>query len=150
MSGKRMRLVIDRRGRSIHIRRGVAVISFVVALLVIGTLVLWLLQLTASTSIAALGHYFGTCSFYAAESGIEMAVRELRQENDIDSDGQVGTISHNGDAGDDPAMASGAFYVGETTDYLPIQAYQAIGRPTEASEPWNAYRRMVEIQLVTQ
>ena len=127
-----------------HVRHGVAVISFVAALLIIGTLVLWLFQLTTTTSTTTLGHYYSTGAFYAAESGIEMAVREVSQGNDIDSDGTIGTISDNDNENDDPALASGAFFVqkvGTTPD-----TFQAIGRPFESSGAWSTCRRVIEAQ----
>lgn len=126
-------------------RRSVAIISFVAALLIIGTLVLWLFQLTANTATAVLGHYFSTGAFYAAESGVEMALREVSQNNDIDSDGTIGTISDNGSESDDPALATGAVYVkkvGTSPD-----TFEAVGRPIESSAPWNTYNRVVEVQI---
>jgi hypothetical protein len=127
-------------------RGGVAIISFVAALLVIGTLVLWLFQITASTSLASLGHYFSTSAFYAAESGLEMAVRELSQSppTDIDSDGTIGTISDNGNDGDDPALSGGAFRVERVSTSPPT--YRATGRPTHSASPWSGFRRQVEIE----
>jgi hypothetical protein len=127
-------------------RRAVAVLAFVAALLVIGTFVLWLFQLTASTSISSLGHFISTGTFYAAESGMEMGLRELNQQpaTDIDSDGLVGTISNDGNLANDPALASGAFCVERVSTTPPT--YRATGRPTIATAPWSSFRRIVEVQ----
>ena len=125
---------------------GVAVVSFVAALLVIGTLALWLFQATASTSLSFIGHLHGTGALYAAESGLEMAMREINQSppTDIDSDGTIGSISDNGNAADDPQLATGAFYVQKVAPSPPT--YRAIGRPVTSAAPWNTWRRTVEIQ----
>lgn len=125
-----------------HLQRGVAVLSFVVALLIIGTLVLWLFQLTAVSSMATLGHYYSTGAFYAAESGVEMALRELAQANDIDSDGTIGTISDNGNDADDPSLATGAVHVSSPA----ALTYEATGRPAQSAAPWSDFRRVIEVQ----
>jgi len=92
-------------------RRGAALIAFVTALLVIGTMTLTVLQMTAVGSHSHLAHYRSNGAFYAAESGLEMAIREVNQGSDIDSDGTIGSISSNGNAADDPSLASGSFNV---------------------------------------
>jgi hypothetical protein len=142
---------LDRQYRSLPhtwtvTRKGVAFVAFVVALLVIGTFVLWLFQLTAGTATSSLAHYYSSGAFYGAESGIEMSLRELNQSPpiDIDSDGLVGTISNNGNPGDDPAVASGVFYV-ERVGTSPL-TYRATGRPAQGNAPWTAYRRIVEVR----
>lgn len=128
-------------------RRGIAIISFVMALLVIGSFALWLFQLTASTSTSSLGHYFSTGAFYAAESVLEMAVRELSASppNDFDSDGTIGTISDNGTTADDPALVSGAAFVQQVSTIPPL--YEATGRPIQATTPWSTFTRVVEARV---
>ena len=126
-------------------RRGIAILSFVVAMLVIGTFALWLFQLTASTATSSLGHYFSTGAFYAAESGLEMAIREINQGNDFDSDGTIGTISDNGNPADDPALISGAAFVEQTSTSPPL--YQATGRPVQTATPWSTFSRVVEARV---
>lgn len=126
-------------------RRGMAVIGFVIALLVIGSFALWLFQLNAASSRSTLSHFYSTGAFYAAESGLEMALRELNLGNDIDSDGTNGTISDNDDPTDDPSVATGAFFV-ERDDDDP-KLYRAVGRPVLSGAPWSSYRRVIEIRL---
>ena len=127
-------------------RSGVAIVAFVVALLIIGTFALWLFQITASTSVAASGHYLSTGAFYAAESGIEMALRELTRSppSDIDSDGTIGTISDNGKADDDPALASGAVHVEKLHTAPPT--CRATGRTVQTTGPLSACRRVIEVR----
>jgi hypothetical protein len=124
----------------------VAVVSFVAALLIIGAMVLWIFQGTAATNTSALGHFYSTGAMYAAESGLEMALRELNQSppTDIDSDGTIGSISDNGNAADDPQLATGAFYVQKVSSSPPT--YRGMGRPIQSAAPWNTYKRTLEIR----
>lgn len=45
-------------------------------------------------------------AFYAAEAGMNMAIREVRENDDEDGDGGVGTISNDGNAGNNPSFGS--------------------------------------------
>jgi hypothetical protein len=59
-------------------------------------------------------------AFYAAESGINMSIRELMEGGDEDGDGEMGTISDDGNAANDPSLGSAQVFVtavtsGETT-----------------------------------
>jgi len=128
-------------------RRGVAILAFVMALLVIGTFALWMLQLTATATTSTLGHYFSTGAFYAAESGIEMSIRELNASppNDFDSDGTIGTISDNGNPADDPTLVSGAVSVGQVSPSPPV--YRATGRTVQTVSPWSSCTRTVEVRV---
>lgn len=140
-----MRYRVIHRARCMRpARRGAALLAFVAALLVIGTLLLWLFQVTSTSTSASLGHYFSTGAFYAAESGVEMSAREigLGQDVDNDSNGTPGTISNNGDPEDDPVIGTGAFMVERVSDTPPV--YRAIGRPVVADAPWSGFRRMIE------
>ena len=141
MIHKNAQIGANRRGR-----RGVAIIAFVAALLVIGSYALWLFQLSASTSLSSLSHFYGTSAFYAAESGIEMSLREHNGSpaNDFDSDGAIGTISDNGNPADDPALSTGRVVVTQTSVTPPL--YQATGRPDVGTAPWSGFRRIVEVR----
>lgn len=119
--------------RSTSERRGIAVISFVVALLVIGMFSLWTLQLSATSAISYMGHFNSTGAFYAAESGLEMALKEISDGNDSDSDGVIGTISDNGTDADDPALGTGSFVV------------QVSGSQYTATGRWRGYRRVLTV-----
>jgi Tfp pilus assembly protein PilX len=132
-------------------RRGVAVVGFVAALLVIGTMVLWLFHATTSTNMSALGHFYSTGAMYAAESGLEMAMVELNgnqttgtSPNNIDSDAAIGAISDNGNDADDPQVSTGALYVQNVSSSPPT--YRAIGRPIQGTAPWNTFKRTLEIR----
>ena len=127
-----------------------AIVAFVAALLIIGTMSLWLFQLTAVTNSASLSYYYSTGAFYAAESGVEMTLAELNgvafgSPGDYDSDLAIGTISNNGNGTDDPTLATGIVYV-EKTGSNP-DTYKAWGRPVQPSLPWTTYRRVIQFEL---
>jgi hypothetical protein len=107
---------------------------------------LWLLHLTASTNNAATGHFYSTGAFYAAEGGVEMALRELNSSpaSDIDSDGTNGTISDNGNASDDPTLATGILSVSRISTSPPT--YRATGRTTQTASPWSGFRRIIDFR----
>lgn len=136
-----------RRARGAPCRRGVAILAFVVALLVIGSFALWAFHLTASSTTSSLAHFISTGAFYGAESGLEMALRELNLDsgNDIDSDGTIGTISDNGNDADDPALASGAYHV--TRDDDDATLYRAVGRPVQTGSFWTGFQRRIEARI---
>jgi hypothetical protein len=122
------------------------VVSFVASLLVIGILVLWVFQLSAAGNLNSLGHFYSTGAVFAAESGIEMALRELNASpaSDFDSDGTIGSISNNGNASDDPQLATGACYVVRVSTSPPT--YRAVARPVDPAQPWGSFTRTIEIQ----
>lgn len=127
-------------------RRGVAILGFVTAMLVLGSLTLWVLQLTGTSNHASTGYFYSTAAFYAAEGGIEMALAELNASppTDIDSDGTIGTISDNGNDSDDPTLATGKVVV--TRIGLSPAMYRATGRPVTGQAPWSGFRRVLDVQ----
>jgi hypothetical protein len=54
-------------------------------------------------------------AFYAAEAGMNMAMREMMFDEDQDGDCTVGTISHDGDSGNDPGFGNAQWLVTATT-----------------------------------
>lgn len=86
-------------------RRGVTMLAFVAAMLVIGAMALWLAQVTAVSGLGYLGHFLSSGAFYASESGNELAMRELKINADIDGNAVAGTISNA------PALPNGSIVV---------------------------------------
>ena len=89
-------------------RRGA--VAVVMVLLLIG------LQLMIAGAITAPGpegpltdaRVSAARALYAAEAGVNMAIRESMLALDLDSDGRVGTVSDDGVDGNDPDLGSGA------------------------------------------
>lgn len=48
---------------------------------------------------------------YAAEAGVNMSIREMMEAADEDGDGAVGSISDDGDSGNDPTLGQARFSV---------------------------------------
>lgn len=75
-------------------------------------------------------------AFYAAEAGAGMAVREVMLDQDIDSDGVIGSISNDGNPSNDPALgiaritATASSAAGVTTITVTGRAGQAARRVT--------------------
>ena len=55
-------------------------------------------------------------AFYAAEAGMNMAIREVREEIDEDLDGLIGTVSNDSDDGTDPTFGNAAVVVTAAID----------------------------------
>ncbi len=53
---------------------------------------------------------------YAAEAGINMAIREMQEDEDQDDDGTIGAISDDGDPDNDPDLDIASFYVTKAYD----------------------------------
>ena len=54
-------------------------------------------------------------AFYAAEAGVNMAVREMSKSVDYDADGTIGSISNDANATNDPALGSARVFVTKVT-----------------------------------
>jgi len=89
-------------------------------------LVLLLMLILATTSItyvalvgdsqdAAMQQWRSLQALYAAEGGVEMAMQELAQDEDLDADGTVGGISDDGNTGNNPSVGSGTVEVSYTS-----------------------------------
>jgi hypothetical protein len=83
----------------------------------------------ASTSLSYLGHYFSSGAFYAAESGQELALREVRTGSDLDGNGTAGTISAA------PSLPNGTISV------------DASGKVYTATGLWEQHYRVTECTL---
>src|SRR5437762_6091018 len=94
-----------------YFHRGVVAVIFAAALITVGTLVLWIFQSSAVSARGMLGHLNTANAFYAAESGVEFALRELKTGSDLDSDGTVGSVSDDGNNNNDPGLGQGTFHV---------------------------------------
>ncbi len=54
-------------------------------------------------------------SFYAAEAGLNMAIREFVKDADEDGDTKIGGISDDGNAANDPTLGNAQVFVTATT-----------------------------------
>jgi Tfp pilus assembly protein PilX len=102
-------------------RRGVSTIV-IVGLLVVVELVIVGMVLAGGREQDLTARRLETVrAFYAAEAGVNMAVRELMEGADEDGDGATGTISDDGNDANDPSLGAAQVVVtaatsgGETT-----------------------------------
>lgn len=116
-------------------RTGVALLAFVCGVLVLGLMVLWLTQQVGTASLGYLGHYISSGALYAAESGEELALRELSSGTDHDGDGTAGTISNDGNDGNNPTLINGSFKV------------TVSGKKYSATGTWQNHRRIAEVTI---
>ena len=80
-------------------------------------------------------------SFYAAEAGANMAIRELMEDNDEDLDGTTGTISDDGVPANDPALGNAQFYVTVSQDF-PVAGQKTL---TSHGRSGDARRRLESV-----
>jgi hypothetical protein len=87
-----------------HSRRGVVAVAMVATLVVVGLVIVGVVVAGAGDSSLTAQRADSSRAFYAAEAGVNMAVRELLLNSDSDGDGAVGTVSNDGNASNDPAL----------------------------------------------
>ena len=85
-------------------RRGATGIAVIVVLVILQIAVVGAVVAGARGHDTTARHLESLRASYAAEAGINMAVRELRLDTDFDGDGAIGTISDDGIDATDPAL----------------------------------------------
>lgn len=95
-----------RKRKRKSLRRGVAAVAMVgVLLLVEVTLLSAVIGVRIDLTLAP-ARLDSVRAFYAAEGGMNMAIRELILETDADGDGTAGSISDDNNAGNNPTLGS--------------------------------------------
>lgn len=95
-------------------RRGAAGIAAVIALVILQLAVVGMVVSGTRHHDLTVHRLDSVRAVYAAEAGMNMAVRELVLNSDHDGDGTVGSISNDGDAANDPALGVAQVYVTRT------------------------------------
>ena len=78
-------------------RRGAAAVITVIILLLIDLMILSIVIGSARDQDVSVRRLETVQAFYAAESGMNMALRELMENDDEDGDGAIGSISDDDD-----------------------------------------------------
>ncbi len=94
---------MTRMQRTRH-RRATIAISMVIALVVVNLIIISIVIGGARDHDLTIKRVETIQSFYAAEAGMNMAIREMMSNTDEDGDGGVGTISDDGNAANDPTF----------------------------------------------
>ena len=92
-------------------RRGTAIIGVIVFLLVVGLIIVGMVLGGARDQILSVRRLETVQAFYAAEGGMNMAIREVMVAVDEDGDGTIGTISDDSNDGTDPTIGTGRVVV---------------------------------------
>ncbi|MHC4216881.1 MAG: hypothetical protein ACYSU7_00340 [Planctomycetota bacterium] len=96
-------------------RRAATAVAVIVVLVIIDLVVVGLVISGTRGHDLTLRRMETVEAFYAAEAGMNMAMREVMVDEDQDGDCSIGTISHDGDSGTDPAFGNAAWLVTATT-----------------------------------
>lgn len=103
-------------------RRALALISVVVAMVMIDLIVVAIVVAGARDHDLTVRRIETMAAFYACEAGSNMAIREMLQDpdgdgigTDEDGTGVVGEISDNANPDDDPVVGLGRVYVSKVT-----------------------------------
>ena len=100
-----------------HGRRASVVVAMIVVLLTVDLIIIAMVLGGAREHDLTIRRKQTIESFYAAEAGANMSIRELIEDLDEDLDGTTGTISDDGDPANDPAFGSAQFYVTISLDF---------------------------------
>jgi len=106
----------DWKGSCYHCRRATVAVAMIVMLMIINLIVLSITVSQAHDSDLTVRRLETVQALYAAEAGVNMAVRELMEDSDEDVDGTIGTISDDTDDGTDPTLGNAAFVVVAAAD----------------------------------
>ena len=102
-------------------RRGAAAVATIILLMLMNLIIVGMIIGGARESDLTVRRLETVQAFYAAEGGMNMALRELMENADEDGDGVVGSISDDADDGNNPTLGSATLVVtlaedsGETT-----------------------------------
>ena len=131
-------------GRSENVRcarRGSVVVATVVVLLIFNLVIVSFVLSAGRDHYLTVRRLETIEAAYAAEAGINMAVREMIGFTDDDGDGTVGSISDDGDSGTDPAIGNARFVVTMSVD-VPVVGQTTV---TSAGRSGQAFRTMTTI-----
>ena len=84
--------------------RGAVAISMVIALVIVNLIIISIVIGGARDHDLTIKRVETIQAFYAAEAGMNMAIREMMNDTDEDGDGAIGTISDDGNAANDPTF----------------------------------------------
>lgn len=132
--------MIRRQHKAFKSRRGASAVVMVVVMLLVTVMVMGMVVSGGRDQDLTVRRVETIQAFYAAESGMNMAIREMMENADEDGDGTVGSISDDGDSGTDPRVGNAAVVVtiddGGSTSILSSRG------------SWGAAERVIQADLV--
>jgi type II secretory pathway component PulK len=99
----------SRRPRSCE--RGAAAIAVLLALVLLEVMLVAAVVAGSRHQDTTVSRVQSARAFYAAEAGLNMAIRELMLNTDEDGDGAIGSISDDSNDANDPAVSGASFSV---------------------------------------
>lgn len=120
-------------------RRGSALITVLIIVMVLAFTIVGVVGVGARNQMLSMHRINTARAFYAAEAGMNMALRELAIGRDEDGDGAIGSISDDGNDANDPAFGGGRVIVriDNTGGPFTLQSTGSSG----------SSRRRIEVQL---
>lgn len=100
----------------VHHRRGTVLVAVVAALVLLQLIIVGVVVSGARDHDLTARRAETMRAFYAAEAGMNMAIRELMLDTDEDGDGGIGTVSDDSNDATDPAIGGGSGRVRVTSD----------------------------------
>ena len=100
-----------RSGDIVRSRRGSVAVAVLIVLLLMGLFVVGIVKVGARDQELGARRLETVRAFYAAEGGINMALREVTLGLDEDNDGSIGTISDDGNDANDPMFGPASVQV---------------------------------------
>jgi len=122
-------------------QRGSALITVLIIVMVLGFTVVGVVGVGARNQTLAAHRISTARAFYAAEAGINMAMRELALGQDSDGDGTIGSISDDENTANDPVIDNAQVHV--TIDNTGGR-YLLVSHGTSSQS-----RRRIEVELAT-
>lgn len=92
-------------------RRGSIIVAIVVALVILQLVIVGVVALGARDQNLTTLRLEASKAQYAAESGMNMALREIYVGTDEDGDGGIGSISNDGNSANDPTVNGASIVV---------------------------------------
>lgn len=85
-------------------RRGTAAVSMIIVLMLVDLIIVGMVIGGARDHDLTVKRIETIQAFYAAEAGMNMAIREIMMDIDEDADGAIGTISDDATPANDPTL----------------------------------------------
>ena len=92
-------------------QRGSALITVLIIVMVLGFTIVGVVGVGTRNQMLSMHRINTARAFYAAEAGMNMAMRELAIGLDEDGDGTIGSISDDGDDDNNPEIGGGRVFV---------------------------------------
>lgn len=100
-----------KRSRISNDRRGTAAVSMIIVLMLVDLIIVGMVIGGARDHDLTIRRIETIQSFYAAEAGMNMAIREMMVNTDEDGDGTIGTISDDAVPANDPTFGQAQVFV---------------------------------------